>query len=110
MTGSESKKGKKRVLILGGGVTGLTAALTLSRKGHEVTLFESEKRVGGLARTREFNGQRYDLGPHEFCTDHPSLVNFLEELLGDDFKWRHSGFSVHNKVRIRRNDEKGKEA
>ena len=38
-----------RIAILGGGFTGMTAAYYLSKKGHEVTLFEKEKVLGGLA-------------------------------------------------------------
>ncbi|MFQ5561308.1 MAG: FAD-dependent oxidoreductase, partial [Nitrospinota bacterium] len=89
MEKENGKKRKKKVLVLGGGVTGLTVAATLSRKGHTVTLLEAENTVGGLARTMKFNGQQYDLGPHEFCTNHPSLVNYLKELLEDDFLVRH---------------------
>ena len=38
-----------RVLILGGGPTGLYAARTLAAQGHRVTLLEKESRAGGLA-------------------------------------------------------------
>lgn len=79
----------KRVAILGGGISGLTIASILARKGHDVTLFEREKTVGGLARTFEFNGQLYDPGPHEFCTRNPELIGFLTDLLGDDLLVRH---------------------
>ncbi len=38
---------KKKVLVIGAGPGGITAALTASKRGHEVTLLEKEKRVGG---------------------------------------------------------------
>lgn len=79
----------KRIAVLGAGISGLTVADLLTREGHRVTLFERGETVGGLAATREINGQRYDTGPHEFCTDNPTLVAFLEELLGDDLLVRH---------------------
>lgn len=41
---------RKRIAIVGGGISGLSAAYYLSA-GHEVTLFESEPRLGGHART-----------------------------------------------------------
>lgn len=75
----------KRVAILGAGLTGLTLASILSGKGNRVVVFEKEKTVGGLARTLEFDGQLYDLGPHEFCTNNQELVDILKGLLGEDF-------------------------
>lgn len=39
-----------RIAIIGAGFTGLTVALRLSQKGHQVTIFEKEKIAGGLAR------------------------------------------------------------
>ncbi|MHA2170476.1 MAG: FAD-dependent oxidoreductase [Candidatus Kariarchaeaceae archaeon] len=41
----------KRVAIIGGGPTGLTAAYFLKRKGHGVEVFERDKEIGGLLRT-----------------------------------------------------------
>ena len=38
-----------RIAIIGAGFTGLTAALRLSQKGHQVTIFEKEEKAGGLA-------------------------------------------------------------
>jgi len=38
-----------KIAILGGGITGLTAAFYLSQKGHEITVIEREEKLGGLA-------------------------------------------------------------
>ena len=38
-----------RIAIIGAGFTGLTAGFKLSQKGHQVTIFEKEKKAGGLA-------------------------------------------------------------
>ncbi len=75
----------KKVTIIGAGLTGLTLASILANKGHSVTILEKEATVGGLARTYEFEGQLFDPGPHEFCTNNPVLINMLKEVLGDDF-------------------------
>lgn len=40
----------KRVAVIGGGPTGLTAAYYLARKGHDVTIFESNPKLGGMLR------------------------------------------------------------
>ncbi len=54
-----------RFLIIGAGVSGLTTAYTLSRRfPGEVIVLEKEPEVGGLLRTIQRNGARYDLGSH----------------------------------------------
>ena len=52
------------MLVLGGGLAGLTAAQTLSKAGRRIEIIEAENAVGGLARTIEHNGFRFDLGGH----------------------------------------------
>ncbi len=41
---------KKKILVVGGGPAGMQAAITASRRGHEVTLIEKEERLGGMVR------------------------------------------------------------
>ena len=56
------------VIIIGGGLAGLTTAAQLVRAGKTVTLFErSSKEIGGRARTEEVNGFYYNQGPHALC-------------------------------------------
>ncbi len=74
----------KKIIILGGGITGITCAYELSRMGNEVVLYEANKNLGGLASTVESEGYCYDYGPHEFCTDNPQLVAILRQVLGND--------------------------
>ena len=52
------------VIIIGGGLAGLTAAVTLARAGRRVTLFEKAARVGGRAMTSREQGFAFNLGPH----------------------------------------------
>ncbi|MEZ6194644.1 MAG: FAD-dependent oxidoreductase [Planctomycetota bacterium] len=70
--------------IVGGGVTGLTAAWALLERGVRVRLHEARPAEAGLAASFRREGFAFDFGPHEFCTDDPALVRLLEEICGDD--------------------------
>jgi len=52
------------VVVVGGGLAGLTAAATLTRSGHSVTLFDGASDLGGRARSRQQHGFAINLGPH----------------------------------------------
>src|SRR5919198_3436097 len=74
--------------ILGGGPAGLTGAYVLARRGRPGAVFEADGSVGGIAKTIEFNGYRFDLGGHRFFTKLPAIHRLWEEMLGDDFLTR----------------------
>lgn len=52
------------VNIVGGGISGLLAAIELARQGAKVTLFEKASDPGGRARTRNVQGYLFNQGPH----------------------------------------------
>src|SRR6266851_117710 len=74
--------------ILGAGPAGLTAAHVLARRHHPGAVFEADGTVGGIAKTIEFNGYRFDLGGHRFFTKIEPIQRLWEEMLGDDFLTR----------------------
>jgi predicted dehydrogenase/protoporphyrinogen oxidase len=74
--------------ILGAGPAGLTAAYILSRRGRPGAVFEADGTVGGIAKTIEFNGYRFDLGGHRFFTKLQPVARLWEEMLGDEFLTR----------------------
>jgi protoporphyrinogen oxidase/predicted dehydrogenase len=74
--------------ILGGGPAGLTAAYVLGHRGRPAAVYEADGSVGGIAKTIEFDGYRFDLGGHRFFTKIGALQRLWEEMLGDDFLTR----------------------
>ena len=52
------------VVIVGGGLAGLSAATWLARAGRSVILFERADQLGGRAVTQERDGHQFNLGPH----------------------------------------------
>lgn len=60
----EARK-KKKVLVAGGGVAGLEAAVTAARRGHKVVLCEKSSRLGGILKSEQaidFKREMYELG------------------------------------------------
>jgi oxygen-dependent protoporphyrinogen oxidase len=74
---------KKRVAILGGGISGLTAAYILRRDYSETwdfTLFEAENRLGGTIETIHADGFTIECGPDSWVTDKPWAEQLAREL------------------------------
>jgi protoporphyrinogen oxidase len=76
------------VHIAGAGPAGLTAALALTRRGVPVRVWEAGDQVGGIARTVEREGYRFDLGGHRFFTKVPEVREIWEKVLGDELLTR----------------------
>ena len=69
----------RRVVIIGAGVGGLTAAIRLAREGSQVTVLEARDRPGGLAASFELDGFRFDAGPY-ILLDRPGLEWALSQV------------------------------
>jgi protoporphyrinogen oxidase len=72
------------VVIIGAGPAGLTAAHELGKAGVTSTVLESDSVVGGISRTVERDGWRFDIGGHRFFTKVPRVEEFWHEVLEDD--------------------------
>ena len=72
-------------VIIGAGPAGLTAAYELTRAGYSVTVLEGDDIVGGISRTAQYKGFRFDIGGHRFFTKIAPVQALWEEILGEEF-------------------------
>ncbi len=70
--------------MIGAGPAGLTAAHELTRRGLPVTVFEADDVVGGISRTVEREGWRFDIGGHRFFTKVPAVERWWHEVLPEE--------------------------
>src|SRR5438045_7861355 len=76
---------QKSVAIIGAGPAGLTAAYLLAKQGVEATVLEADPvYVGGIARTAQYKGFRFDIGGHRFFSKSKEVEDFWTEILPDD--------------------------
>ena len=74
------------IVIIGAGPAGLTAAYMLTKRGVGSTILEADTIVGGISRTPERDGWRFDIGGHRFFTKVQPVEDLWFEILGkDDF-------------------------
>ena len=80
---------RKNVVIMGAGPAGLTAAYELMKHDVPITVVERDpKQVGGLARTVEHKGYRFDIGGHRFFSKNQEVEDLWTEILGDEMLTR----------------------
>ena len=75
----------KKVVIIGAGPAGLTAAYELLRSGgeYDVTILEESGEVGGISRTVCHGGNRMDIGGHRFFSKDPQVCKWWEDMMPD---------------------------
>jgi phytoene dehydrogenase-like protein len=81
----------KKVIVIGAGMGGLSAALRLSQYGYQVVVLEARATPGGLASGIEQGGVRFDAGPY-----------ILLDLPGLQWAFRELGIDLRERVELRR--------
>ncbi len=75
----------KNIAVIGAGPAGLTAAYVLSKSGLNVTIYESDQMVGGMAKTIDLWGQSVDIGPHRFFSNDRRINELWLEIVQNDY-------------------------
>jgi len=77
----------KHTVVMGAGPAGLTAAYELMRHGNTMTVIEKDPHyVGGISRTVERHGYRFDIGGHRFFSKSQEIEDLWTEILGDELR------------------------
>lgn len=69
----------KAVAIIGGGITGLTAAFYLQRRGFDVTVYEAGDRVGGVIRSLRADGFLAEFGPNTLLETTRQISQLIQD-------------------------------
>ena len=74
-------KSNKRVVIVGAGPAGLTAAYELLNRGVVPVILEESKAIGGISQTVNFGGNRMDIGGHRFFSKNDKVMRWWSDIL-----------------------------
>ena len=83
----------RKVVIIGAGPAGLTAAYQLCKEGVESVVLEKDVVVGGISRTVNYKGYLFDIGGHRFFTKVKAVDDMWREVLGKEKFLRRSRLS-----------------
>ncbi|HVH23648.1 MAG TPA: FAD-dependent oxidoreductase, partial [Pseudonocardia sp.] len=83
MNGGAEPDGPSEVVVIGAGPAGLTAAYELTRAQVPTTVLEADEVVGGISRTVERDGWRFDIGGHRFFTKVERVAAFWRDVLDE---------------------------
>lgn len=75
-------------IIIGAGPAGLTTAYELGKRGMTSTVLEASDQVGGISKTVNYRGYRFDIGGHRFFSKVPLINELWHEILGEEFLLR----------------------
>lgn len=73
----------KKVIIIGAGPAGLTAADKLldDKEKYEVIILEESQEFGGISKTVNYNGNRMDIGGHRFFSKDQEVMEYWKNLM-----------------------------
>jgi protoporphyrinogen oxidase len=90
----------KRIVVIGGGLSGLAASYDLVRTGHHVTILEATADFGGLASSFRLEGHPVERFYHFICRSDHHLLQLVDEFgLGAKLRWRQTRTAFYYKQR-----------
>ena len=88
----------KKIIIIGGGITGLSSAWRLSEKGCKVNVIECDNSIGGLAKSIKIENYLFDIGPHSFFSEDEEIFEKVMDLFkgepGEMPKYTNRSFKI----------------
>ena len=73
---------KKKICVVGSGISGLSIANLLVEKGYDVSVYEQKSKPGGLIKCKEVKGAVYhQVGGHVFNSKIPSVKKWFNDLV-----------------------------
>ncbi len=92
---------KKKIAIVGAGITGLVAGYRLLQQGHQVTIFEKEKELGGLLGSFKIEGESLEMAYHHIFKTDKYIIDLIEELgLFSKLKWFDGSTAIYYRDKI----------
>ena len=73
---------KHDIVVIGAGLTGLTTAFNLKKKGRDVLVLEKQNRIGGQIRTYTEDGFTFESGPNTGVVSFPEVAELFQNLDG----------------------------
>lgn len=91
----------RRILVIGGGFTGLSAARELLDSGAEVTLVESADELGGLAASFQVRGDPIEKAYHHIFKTDTDIIDLIDAVGGsDDLEWLDSSVAIYRDKKL----------
>ena len=87
-------KVKKKIAIVGAGFTGLVSAYFYSKKGYNVSIFDTSNTAGGIAKDFEIESEKYFSGCHQLLPSNwLEEINFKNQLKLDKYKVHYANYT-----------------
>lgn len=91
----------KFIAVIGGGFTGLVAALRLAERGAQITVLESGSELGGLAASFQVHGEPLEKAYHHLFRTDVEILKLIQELgLEERLEWHESSVAIYRNGRL----------